>query len=154
MCHPGVSTSVVLSRRLLAIADLRTHVPDNVPRLLRDAALAIVALAGLGEMVCQKGESHVIRSPWTVFTGAIGAIILESVLLRYPEITRTVWERPSTQLGGLTTVLVTGYTLTRHNRLWGVGVCWWGLITYLGMVLCVLSGHGNPVSQLIGNRTG
>jgi hypothetical protein len=126
---------------------------NNIRGLLRDATLAMLAVAGLGGMLYHNGESHILQSPRTAISGGIGAVVVESVMLRYPDVTRTVWERPSTQVGSLTILLAVGHNFMQHDKVWSVGVCWWGLVTYLGMVMYVLSGRENPVSQALGSRT-
>jgi hypothetical protein len=119
--------------------------------LLRDGALALVALAGLGGVLRQRGQASALRSPPTAILGVVGAVAIEAAMLRYPEATRAVWERRSVQAVSLVGLLGFGRALARRYGSWTAAACWWGLVAYLGMLACVLAGRENPVSALVTN---
>jgi hypothetical protein len=125
---------------------------DRTRGLLRDGRLALLALVGLGELLRRRRETGALRSLPTALLGVVGAIAIEAAMLRYPEATRAVWERPAVQAGSLLGLLAGGRTLVRHHGAWTAAACWWGLIAYLGMLACVLAGRNNPVSVLAGGR--
>lgn len=125
---------------------------DRTRGLLRDGALALVALVGLGGVLRRRGEASALHSIPAALLGVVGAVAIEAVMLRYPETTRTVWEHPSVQAGSLLGLLAGGRALARRYGPWTVAACWWGLVAYLGMLACVLAGRENPVAPLAGER--
>jgi hypothetical protein len=124
---------------------------DRTRGLLRDGALAVVALAGLSGVLRERGETSALRSPRAAVLGVVGAVAIEAAMLRYPEVTRAVWEYRGVQAGSLVGLLACGGVLARRYGAWAAAACWWGLVAYLGMLACVLAGRENPVSALVTN---
>jgi hypothetical protein len=125
---------------------------DRTRGLLRDGALAFLALAGLGELLRRHEEMGALRSLPAALLGLLGAVAIEAAMLRYPDLTRAVWERPEVQAGSLLGLLAGGRALTTRYGTWTAAACWWGLIAYLGLLAFVLAGRENPVASLAGER--
>lgn len=114
----------------------------------RDGLLAIGGLLGLAGVSAVTVGVGRLFDPIGVGTGVAAALAIEAVFLRYPSRMLRLWERRGVPVLGLCAVLAAGGLAVRVAP-WLVAVPVWGLITYLGLLGCVLLGVGNPVSVLV-----
>jgi hypothetical protein len=116
----------------------------------RDGALAcltLVALVGVG--VRAVGVDPFVR-PLAVGIGVAGALVIEWAFLASPTLA-TGWERRGVPLASAATVLGAAVVLAPRVP-WLVGAAAWGLVTYGGLLGCVLAGWGNPVARVSAGR--
>ena len=125
---------------------------DRTRGLLRDGTLALVALAGLGDLLRRRGETRALRSVPAALLGVVGAVAIEAVMLRSPERTRSLWERPAVQGASVLGALGVGRLLAARDGGFSAAACCWGLVTDLGLLVVVLTGRANPVGVLAGCR--
>ena len=113
----------------------------------RDGLLAVGGLAGLVGIAAATVGVGRLLDPGTAAAGVVVAV--EVVFLRVPSRALGLWERRGVPVAGAGVVLAVGLVAVRTApRLLGVPV--WGLVTYLVLLGCVLSGAGNPVAALAG----
>ena len=127
--------------------------PSSEPRGVRpehrDGLLAVCGLAGLVGIAAATVGVGRLLDPGTAAVGVVVAVAVEVVFLRVPSRALGLWERRGVPVAGAGVVLAAGLVVVRTApRLLGVPV--WGLITYLALLGCVLSGAGNPVAALAG----
>jgi hypothetical protein len=121
---------------------------ERTARGVRDGLLAVVALRALLDGLRRRGRLDVLRSPTAAVAGVIGAVSVEAVLLRHPELTEAVWKRPSVQAASLLGTVVAGRSLSRRSGAHIAAALCWGLLAYLVLLAFVLSGRPNPLSAL------
>ncbi|WP_246986335.1 hypothetical protein [Halorientalis marina] len=113
----------------------------------RDGLLAVLGLVVLAALTLATAGPAALLAPVAVLAGAAGALALELVFLRYPDRALGLWERrgvPGVALVGL----LAGAVLAVRAAPWLAGAAVWGLLTYLGLLACVLAGVGNPLAAL------
>ena len=109
----------------------------------RDGLLAVGGLAGLVGIAAATVGIERLFDPGAAAAGVVGAVAVEVVFLRVPSRALGLWERRGVPVAGAGVVLAVGLVAARTApRLLGVPV--WGLVTYLVLLGCVLSGAGNP----------
>ncbi|MES3517398.1 MAG: hypothetical protein PPP58_07025 [Natronomonas sp.] len=113
----------------------------------RDGILAVFALgitAGIAALTAGVGP---IVDPIAVATGIVGASLLEAAFLRHSEWLLSVWERRGVPIVGFCVVVsIAAGAVGYAPRLLGAIV--WGLLVYLLLLGCVLTGVGNPLGFL------
>jgi hypothetical protein len=117
--------------------------------LLRDAALAVLALSGLLGWLRRTGNAGALGSPATATIGAGGALTVERVLLARPRLTRRLWGRRTIRAGATLGTVGAGGLLGPRS----VAALCWGLVTYLGLVVWVLVTGKNPLAPRSGPDT-
>ena len=120
---------------------------DADPR--RDATLAAAALVALLAVGAQTVGSTAFLDPVAVAVGVTGALAVEVGFVRYPERALAVWDCPGVALAGAGAVVCLGVAALWVAP-WLLGALAWGLVTYFGLLACVLVGPGNPVAWLPG----
>jgi hypothetical protein len=115
---------------------------------LRDGLLAIIALGSLLDGLRRRGRIEALGSPAAAVAGVLGAVSVEAVMVRHPERTRELWERPSVQATSLVGTVVAGRSLARRSGARIAAALCWGLLVYLVLLAFVLSGRPNPLSAL------
>lgn len=127
--------------------------PSSEPRGVRpehrDGLLAVGGLAGLVGIAAATVGVGRLLDPGAAAAGVVVAVVVEVVFLRVPSRALGLWERRGVPVAGAGVVLAGGLIAVRTApRL--LGVPFWGLVTYLVLLGCVLSGAGNPVAALAG----
>lgn len=112
-------------------------------RPLRDGLLAFAALATLVAVAVATGAGAVLLRPVPAVAGAGGALALETVLLRYPDRTRALWERPAVQALAFAGV---GVVAVRSGLAPVLAALAWGLVAYLCLLAVVAAGYRDPVA--------
>jgi hypothetical protein len=111
------------------------------------ACLTLVALVIVGGRVV--GVGPFVR-PLAVAVGVAGALVLEWAFLASPTLARE-WERRGVPVVSAVAVVVAAVALVPRAP-WLVGAAAWGLVTYGGLLGCVLAGWGNPVARVSTRR--
>lgn len=104
---------------------------DRTRGHLRDGLLALTALGGLLWHLRERGDLGALVSPRAATVGVVGALGVEAAMLRHPDVTRRLWERPAVQVGSLVGTVVGGRALARRAGPWAAASLCWGLVTYL-----------------------
>jgi hypothetical protein len=125
-------------------------VDDSPARPVRDGFPALVALGALLDALRRRDSLRALRSPSTALVGTAGAVGIEALMLRYPERTRTLWERPVVRVVSLLLTVLGGRALTRRRGSRAAAALCWGLLAYLVLLGAVLAGRRNPVARLVG----
>ena len=120
---------------------------DRTAGLLRDGSLALLALGAVLDALRRRGRLDAFFDPVAALSGVAVALSVEALMLRHPERTRDLWERPWVQAAGLFGTVAVGRTTSSTSARWAAAVCW-GLLTYLWLLVFVLAGRQNPVSVL------
>ncbi|WP_250137779.1 hypothetical protein [Halorientalis salina] len=115
---------------------------------LRDGLVAVAALVVLVATALVTTGTAVFVRPAAVAVGVTGAVAIEAVFLRYPDRLLPVWERPLPFLAGVAALGCLAVVAVRAVP-WVLGAVSWGLVTYLALLGCVLTGIGNPVAVLV-----
>jgi len=115
---------------------------------LRDGLLAVVAIGALLDGLRRRGRLCTLRSPSAAVAGVIGVASIEAVLLRHPERTEGLWDRPSVRAASLLGTVAVGRSLARGTRPRMAAALCWGLLAYLLLLGIVLAGRPNPVPSL------
>ena len=127
-----------------------TGTPPTEPATLRRdgllAASALVTLIAAGTLI---GGVAPFLDPRAIVVGVGGALAIETAFLRYPERLLGLWARPTVALAGVGAVAGLGL-LALWAAPWLLGALTWGLVTYVGLLACVLLGVGNPLAALPG----
>jgi hypothetical protein len=126
---------------------------DRTRELLRDGSLALVALATMLDVLRRRDRLDALLDPTAVLSGVAGAVGIEALMLRHPDLTRDLWERPLVRVASLGTVALGRTLARRREERMGAAVCW-GLLTYLLLLGVVLSGRENPIPPLWGGERG
>jgi hypothetical protein len=109
----------------------------------------LLALGTLGALVVAGtrlvGVAPFVR-PLAVVTGVVGALVIEWSFLASPTLAAG-WERRGVPVGSAAVVVLAAAVLAPRAP-WLVGAAAWGLLTYTGLLGCVLAGVGNPVARL------
>jgi hypothetical protein len=113
---------------------------------LRDGLLAVVALGALLDGLRRRDRLDALGSPAAAAAGVIGAVSVEAVLLRHPERTEALWERPSVRVASLLGTVVAGRSIARRAGARIAAALCWGLLAYLVLLAFVLRGRPNPLS--------
>jgi hypothetical protein len=117
----------------------------------RDGLLAALVLAATLALSIRTGAS--LLAPLPAVAGVLGSLALEAVFLRYPDLTRALWERSVVQVASL--LFVVGVSvLASTSAVWLLGALVWGLVAYLVLLGLVLAGAENPVGRLLGADDG
>jgi hypothetical protein len=90
----------------------------------------------------------VFAKPLLAGVGCAGMVVIEVVLLRYPEQTRRLWERRVVRVTSVLGVLVGGAVAASVGAVWVVAVLVWGLVAYLGLVVIVAVSGRNPLARV------
>ncbi|MEF8840577.1 MAG: hypothetical protein V5A62_02970 [Haloarculaceae archaeon] len=117
---------------------------------VRDGLLALVALGALLDALRRRGALRTLRSTGTALVGTTGVVGIEALMLRYPERTRDLWERPAVRILGLLGTVLGGRALTRGRGGRATAAFCWGLLAYLVLLGSILVGRENPVARLVG----
>jgi len=125
-------------------------VDDSPAGPVRDGLLAMVAIVALLDTLRRRGSLSALRSPGTALAGTAGALGAEALVLRHPERTRTLWERPVVRVLALSGTVLGGRTLARRRGTRATAALCWGLLAYLVLLGAVLAGRRNPVARLVG----
>jgi hypothetical protein len=120
---------------------------------LRDGLLAILGALAAATLAVTTGGLAAVLQARAVGVGVAGAILLETLFLRYPDRLLPVWERPGVPTASLLAVVAAGLVAARHSP-WLLGALLWGLSVYLALLSSVLAGFENPLSVLAGQRSG
>jgi len=126
--------------------------PAGMDMYRRDALFAVVALAVLVAVGARLAGAGVFLTPLAVTVGVAGALAIEAVFLRYPDVLLPVWERTGVAVASAVLVLVGGVVAVRYVP-WLVGAAAWGLVVYLVLSALVLAGVGNPVAAVVSPRS-
>lgn len=114
---------------------------------LRDGLLALAALVTLVAVAVVGDASSSLLDPVPAATGVAGALALEWLLLRYPERTRSAWERPAVQAIAFALVAAVGISAIRSGLGWVLAALAWGLGAYLALLTVVVAGYRNPLAR-------
>ena len=107
----------------------------------RDGALACLTLVALVVVGGRTVGVGVFLDPLAVAVGVAGTLGIEWAFLASPALA-TGWERRGVPLASAVAVVLA------PRAPWLVGAAAWGLVTYGGLLGCVLVGWGNPVARL------
>ncbi len=119
-------------------------------RLFRDGLLAAATGICLLIGVSVSGvQTETLVDPWVMTAGCGGMVGIELVLLRVPDLTRRLWERPSIRLASTLSVVSGGGIALSLGATWAVGVVGWGLMAYLLLTVVVLLTSENPLARLV-----
>ena len=121
---------------------------DRTAGGLRDGLLALVTLGTLLDWLRRRGRIDALGSPAAAVAGVLGAVSVEAVMLRHPERTRALWERPSVQVASFIGTVLPGRWLARRSGARVAAALCWALLAYLALLAFVLSGRSNSVSAL------
>lgn len=112
----------------------------------RDGRLALVTLVGFVAVGTRFVGTTPFLRPRAIATGVVGALVIEWAFLASPALA-TGWERRGVPVASAVAVVVAAAVLAPRAP-WLVGAVAWGLVTYGGLLGCVLVGWGNPVARL------
>ncbi|WP_227738904.1 hypothetical protein [Halorientalis pallida] len=115
---------------------------------MRDGLLASGVLAALLVAGTLTGGDPFL-DPRAPVVGVGGALAVEAAFLRYPERLLALWARPAVALAGVGAVAGLG-VVALWAAPWLLGALTWGLVTYVGLLTCLLLGVGNPLAALPG----
>jgi len=116
-------------------------------QLFRDGLLATAACAGLLVGSLSLGvDADIFAEPLLAVAGCAGMVSLELLLLRRPDLTRRLWERPAVRVGSTVGVFVGGGLAVWFGAAWVVAVLVWGLLAYLALAGVVLVSGQNPLT--------
>lgn len=120
---------------------------------LRDGLLAILGAIVVATLAVTTGGLATILQARAVGVGVAGAVLLETLFLRYPDRLLPLWERPGVPTASLLAVVGAGLATARYSP-WLLGALLWGLAAYLVLLGSVLAGFGNPLSLFAGDSSG
>jgi hypothetical protein len=107
----------------------------------RDAVLASAVTLGLLALVRVQGvDTTTLLDPAALLVGAAGAVGLELLMARFPDLSRQLWYRPSVQALAVVAVFVGGVVLATLTGPWVFGAVLGGLATYFLLLALVLTG--------------
>lgn len=114
--------------------------------LYRDGVLAVATCTVLVAVSLRSGVGRdALVEPLPAAVGCVGMVVLEVGLLRVPDLTRRVWERPAVQAGSVLGVVLVGWVAASTGAAWLLGAFVWGLFAYVGLVGIVLALGRNPL---------
>ncbi|RCU46687.1 hypothetical protein DU504_04845 [Haloplanus salinus] len=116
----------------------------------RDGALACLTLVALVVVGGRTVGVGVFLDPLAVAVGVAGTLGIEWAFLASPALA-TGWERRGVPLASAAAVVLVAVVLAPRAP-WLVGAAAWGLVTYGGLLGCVLVGWGNPVARVSTGR--
>lgn len=76
-------------------------------------------------------------------------VAIELVLLRVPDLTRRLWERPAVQAVAAAGTLSVGVIAVSAGAAWVAAVLVWGLVAYVALVGVVVALGSNPLDRLV-----
>ena len=120
---------------------------DRTARLIRDGSLALVALGALLDALRRRERLDALFDPAAALSGVVGSLGIEVFLLRHPERTRDLWERPGVQAAGSVGTVVIGRALARDRGERAAAALCWGLLAYLVLLAVVRFGRRSHVSS-------
>ena len=107
----------------------------------RDAVLASAVTLGVLVLARVRGvDTTTLLDPVALLVGAAGAVALELLMARFPDLSRRLWYRPRVQALAVVTVFVGGLLLATLTGPWVFGAVLGGLVTYFALLALVLSG--------------
>ena len=119
--------------------------------LYRDGLLAAAVCVATVLWSIRSGVGgDTLLHPYPAIGGVVGMVGLELVLLRFPEVTQRVWERPVVQALAVTGTLCVGVAAVSIEATWIAAVIVWGLVAYLALVGVVVALGRNPLGRLVG----
>lgn len=119
-------------------------------QLYRDGLLAIVtcALMVLGILTFDI-DARGFLDPLLAGAGCVGMVCIELLLLRVPDLTRRLWERPAVRIVSTLGVMTSGGVAVVIGATWALAVLIWGLFAYITLVgVVAVAGH-NPLARLV-----
>ena len=116
----------------------------------RDGVLAFLTLAALVAIGTRVVGAAPFRHPLAVAVGVAGALGVEWAFLASPTLA-AAWERRGVPVASAAAVVLVAVVLAPRAP-WLVGAAAWGLVTYGGLLGCVLVGWGNPVARVSTGR--
>lgn len=118
-------------------------------QLYRDGLLATAAcLSLLLGVSVYNIDTRVLVDPLLAGAGCVGMVAIEVLLLRVPDLTQRLWERPTVQVTSTLGVSVGGGLAIAVGVTWVVAVFIWGLLAYLALVGVVVLTGRNPLGRL------
>jgi hypothetical protein len=107
----------------------------------RDGVLASVVTVGMLLVARAIGvdATHLLRIG-PLLVGAAGALALELLMARFPDVSRRLWSQPRVQVLAVAVVLGGGVLLSGVVGPWVFGAVLGGLATYFVLLVLVLTG--------------
>lgn len=115
----------------------------------RDGALAVLALGLLVGTLALDGRIDSLLDPRAAVPGVLGSLALEALLLRYPRVSRALWERRPVRAVGVALTVGGGVALLVVAGPWPAATLSWGLVAYLALLGVVLARGRNPLARLV-----
>lgn len=81
-----------------------------------------------------------LLDPVALLVGAVGAVGLELLMARFPDLSRRLWYRPRVQALAVVTLFVGGLLVATLTGPWVFGAVLGGLVTYFVLLVLVLRG--------------
>jgi hypothetical protein len=113
----------------------------------RDGLLALATCTLLVAISIRARHVDALFAPLPALTGVVGSLTLELLLLRYPERTRALWERPVVRVAAVLATIATGLFAWRSAP-WLLAVLVWGLFAYLMLLGVVVVSGTNPLARV------
>lgn len=121
------------------------------PQLYRDGLLAAAVCVATVLWSLRSGVgADALVAPRLAAVGIVGMVTIELVLLRFPDLTRRLWERPAVQAVAAAGTLSVGVVAVSTGAVWAVAVLVWGLVAYLALVGVVVALGSNPLARVVG----
>jgi hypothetical protein len=118
-----------------------------VDRHHRDGLLALATCTLLVAISIQARQVDALFGSRAAVTGVVGALMLELLLLRYPERTRGLWERSVVRAAAVLVTVATGL-FAWWSAPWLLAVLVWGLLAYLVLLGVVIIWGKNPLVRV------
>jgi len=114
----------------------------------RDGLLAAVVCVATVVWALRSGVgAGALVDPGPAAVGIVGTVALELVLLRSPDLTRRLWERPGVQAVATVGTVGVGVVAVSTGAVWAAAVLVWGLVAYLALVGVVVGVGSNPLGR-------
>jgi hypothetical protein len=120
-------------------------------QLLRDGLLAAVVCVAVVAWLRRSGAGGALLDPLSAAAGCVGMVAVEVTLLRVPDLTRRLWERPAVQAAAALGTLGVAALAASTGAAWLAGMLAWGLLAYLLLVAVVFVLGRNPLAGLVGS---